>query len=79
MRKAKSYFRLQIDASKATDPKAGWKLINSLTGWGNRSSPVNDILVNDKTVSDDKDISELFNDFFVKIGPTLAANENVLQ
>lgn len=49
MRKAKSdYFRLKIDASKATDPKAGWKLINSLTGKGNKSSPVNDILVNDK-------------------------------
>ena len=31
MRKAKSdYFRMKIDASKATDPKAGWKLINSL-------------------------------------------------
>ena len=30
MRKAKSdYFRLKIDASKATDPK-GWKLKNSL-------------------------------------------------
>ena len=33
MRTAKSdYFRRKIDASKATDPKAGWKLINSLTG-----------------------------------------------
>ena len=76
MRKAKSdYFRLKIDASKATDPKAGWKLINSLTGRGNKSSPVNDFLVNDKIVSDDNDqhISESFNDFFVKIGPTLAA------
>ena len=60
MRKAKSdcaCFRLKIDGSNATDPKAGWKLINSLTGRGNKSSPVNDILVNDKIVSDDKDIS----------------------
>ena len=48
MRKAKfDYFGLKIDASKATDLKAGWKLINSLTGMGNKSSPVNDILVND--------------------------------
>ena len=51
----------------------GWKLINLLTGRGNESSPVNDILVNDKIVSDDKDISESFNHFFVNIGPTLAA------
>ena len=35
---------LKIDASKATDPKASWKLINLLTGRGNKSSPVNDIL-----------------------------------
>ena len=44
------YFGLKIDASKATDPKAGWKLINSLTGRGNKSSPVND--VSDKIVFD---------------------------
>ena len=74
MHKAKSdYFRLKIDASKVTDPKAGWKFINSLTGKGNKSSPVNDILVNDNFFSDDKDISETFNDFFVNIGPTLTA------
>ena len=74
MRKAKSdYFRLKIDASKATDPKAGWKLINSLTGRGNKSSPVNDIHVNDKIVSGDNDISESINDFFVNIRPTLTA------
>ena len=74
MRTTKSdYFRRKIDASKATDLKAGWKLINSLTGRGNKSSPVNDILVNDRIVSDDKDISESFNDLFVNIGPTLAA------
>ena len=39
MRTAKSdYFRRKIDASKDTDPKAGWKLINSLTGRGNKWS-----------------------------------------
>ena len=58
--------------SEATDPKLGWKLINSLKGKGNKSYPVNDILVNGKIVSDIKDISKLFNDFFVNTGPTLA-------
>ena len=80
MRKVKSdYFRMKIDVSKATDPKAGWKLINSLTGRGNKSSPVNDSLVCDKIVSDDKDISESFNDFFVNIGPTLAAESTKMS
>ena len=46
MRKGKSdCFRQKIDASKATDPNAGWELINPLNGRGNKSSPVNDILV----------------------------------
>ena len=80
MRKVKSdYFCRKINASKATDPKVGWKLINSLIGRGNKSSPVNDILVNDKIVSDDKDISESFNDFFVNIGPTLAAESTKMS
>ena len=57
----------------------GWKLINSLSGRGNKSSPVNDILVNDKIVSDDEDISESFNDFFVNIGPTLAAESTKMS
>ena len=46
--------------------------MNTKIGRGNKSSPANDILVNNKIVSDDKDISESFNDFFVNIGPTLA-------
>lgn len=71
MRKAKSdYFRLKIDACKATEPKASWKWINSFTGKGNKSSPVNDILVKDKIVSDYKNVSQSFNDFLV-IGPEL--------
>ena len=49
----------------------GLEINNSLTARGNKSSPVNDIFVNDKIVSDDKDISEY--DFFVNIGRTLAA------
>lgn len=71
MRKAKSdYFRPKIAASKDTEPKASWKWINSFTGKGNKSSPVNDILVKDKIVSDYKNVSESFNDFLV-IGPEL--------
>ena len=48
MRKEKShYYRQKIDACKATDPEIGWKIINSLTGKGNKTTRINDILIND--------------------------------
>ena len=48
MRKEKShYYRQKIDACKATDPEIRWKIINSLTGKGNKTTLTNDILIND--------------------------------
>ena len=48
MREAKShYYRQKIDACKATDTKMGWKIINLLTGKANKTTLINDILVND--------------------------------
>ena len=48
MRKEKShYYQQKIDACKATDPKMGWKIIHSLTGKGNKTTLINDILIND--------------------------------
>ena len=74
MRKAKSnYYRKKIEDCKKTDPKTTWKLINSLTGKVNKPAHVNEIRVGDKIISDDKGISEAFNDFFINIGPKLAA------
>ena len=48
MRKEKSQqYQQKIDACKVTDPKIGWKIINSLTGKGNKTTRINDILIND--------------------------------
>ena len=56
----------KIYVCTATDPKTGWKTINSLTGKGNNySTLVKDILINDRIISDDNDFAESFNDFFV--------------
>ena len=65
MRKAKSdYYRQTIDAYKATAPKTVWNIINSLLSKGNKTTLVNDILINDN-ISDDNDIAESFSN----IGP----------
>ena len=51
MRKAKlHYYRQKIDACKATDPKMGWKIINSLTDRGNKTTVINDNLINDRII-----------------------------
>ncbi len=43
--------------------KKTWSLINSLTGKNKKSTGINEILVNNKTISDSKIIAESFNEY----------------
>ena len=43
--------------------------MNSLTDKDNKFYSVSNILSNERIISDDSDIAESFNDFFVNIGP----------
>ena len=45
--------------------KKTWSLINYLTGKNKKSTRINEILVNNKTISDSKIIAEYFNEYFV--------------
>ena len=75
MRNAKSkYFHDKItDCSVMNDPKKTWKLINSLLGNNNKSNNVNELLVDNTSVSVPKSIADAFNDYFISIGSRLAA------
>ena len=75
MRKSKlRYYCQKIGECNKIDPKTTWKLINSLTGRASKpSGRVNEIEIDDKIISDDENISESFNDFFINIGPKLAS------
>ena len=75
MRKAKSaYFRGKIDeCSTEKDSKKTWKLINSLLGRQNKGNRVNELNIDDHIITDSKEMSEAFNDFFINIGPNLAS------
>ena len=75
MRSAKSkFFHDKInDCSRSKDPKKAWKLINTLLGKNNKPNNLSELSVNDNLVSDPKSMAEGLNDYFVNIGPTLAA------
>lgn len=75
IRHAKSkFFREKInDCSRSSDPNTAWTLINSLLSKNSETSFCSELSVNDKKVSDPKAVAEAFNDYFVSIGPRLAA------
>jgi hypothetical protein len=74
MRKSKSnYFQQKIKDCEKIDPKATWKLINYLVGKSHKSNHVTEIELEGKNTVDGSDISEAFNDYFINIGPKLAA------
>ena len=75
MRNAKSkFFHDKInDCSRSNDPKEAWTLINTLLGKSNKPNNFSELSVNDNLVSDPKSMAEALNDYFVNIGPTLAA------
>ena len=75
MRNAKSkFFHDKInDCSRSNDPKEVWTLINTLLGKNNKPNNLSELSVNNNLVSDPKSMAEALNDYFVNIGPTLAA------
>ena len=74
MQKRKSnYFQQRIKDCEKIDPKATWKLINSLVGKSHKSNHVTEIELEGKNTVDGSEINEAFNDYFINIGPKLAA------
>ena len=74
IRKSKSkYYQQKIEECEKTNPKATWRLINSLTGTSYKSNYVTEIELDNGSVVSGSDLSEAFNDYFINIGPKLAA------
>ena len=61
------------DCFKSNNPKKAWTFINTLLGKNNKPNILSELSVNDNLVSDPKSMAEGLNDYFVNIGPTLAA------
>ena len=75
MRKAKSkYFCDKIETcSQMKDSKNGWAWINTLLGRKRKNANINELIINDKVISDDKIMAETFNEYFINIGMKMAA------
>ena len=48
-------------------------MINTLLSRNKKATNVNELHINDSVVVDDKQIADAFNEYFVQIGPELAA------
>ena len=48
-------------------------MINTLLNRNKKATNVNELHINDSVVVDDKQIADAFNEYFVQIGPKLAA------
>ena len=79
MRNAKSkfFFEKIRDCSYSKDLKKSWSLINNLLGKNtNKTTNISELSINSITISEDKLIAESFKDYFINIGPKLAAESN---
>ena len=67
MRKAKSkYFCDKIETcSQMKDSKNGWAWINTLLGRKRKNPNINELIINDKVISDDKIMAETFNEYIL--------------
>ena len=72
IRKTKrSYFLTNIEVNK-NNPKKTWKTLNSLLGKKSKNTIVRNIKVEGHDITEPKKIAELFNNYFVNVGPSLA-------
>ena len=73
----KEYYSTKI-ADEGTNPKKAWKTINNLLGRKNKQTVVNELKLGDNSLTNPKDIAEVFNDYFANIGQNLASNLTAL-
>ena len=70
----KVYFRDKVkECSQSRDVKKSWNLINTLLSRNKKTSNVNELHINNSVVVDNKQIADVLNEYFVQIGPKLAA------
>ena len=73
-RTKKAYFHDKIkECSQCWNVKKSWNLINTLLNRNKKATNVNELHIYDSVVVDDKQIADAFNEYFVQIGPKLAA------
>ena len=67
----RNFFSNQFEIHKS-DAKSTWKVITNVLNNKSKSASINNITFNNSEVQDPKMIAEIFNNYFVNIGPNLA-------
>ena len=67
------YYKNQIKTN-SNNPRAVWKTINQLMARKTTERTIDEILINNETITDPKLVSQTMNMHFAKVGPKLAAN-----
>ena len=70
----KEYYSTRI-ADEGANPKKAWKTINDLLARKNKQIVVNELKLGDNSLTNPKDIAEVFNDYFANIAQNLASNQ----
>ena len=74
MRRAKSaYYRSKV-ASQNNNPKRAWKTINNLLGRSCNDTVINELRINNDSITSPEEMADAFNEYFVQIGPNLACS-----
>ena len=68
----KNYYSTKISDQKC-NPKEAWKTINDILGRQRKPTVVNELKLGENSLTNTKDIAEVFNDYFSNIGPDLAS------
>lgn len=66
-----NYFKIQLDNIQK-DPKKLWKIANNYISLKNKIITPSSLKVDESLLTDPKDISEKFNEYFINVGKTLA-------
>ena len=74
LRRAKSaYYRSKI-ASQNNNPKRAWKTINNLLGRSCNDTVINELKINNNSITSPEEMADAFNEYCVQIGPNLACS-----
>ena len=75
-RKEKRNFYKNLNISDITDNKKFWKTVKSVLSDKGRSNSKITLIENDTIISNDKEVAETLNDYFVSITDSLGLTEN---
>ncbi len=74
LRAAKKLDILEKLRNSKNNPRATWKILNEVIGKSSSPSKISKIVFNGQEISNDLEIANTFNDFFVRIGKEISDN-----